>query len=452
MSQLQTAPAEHVAPPPAAPGRGDPDVLAADATQLLYEQHSGRILAFCISRLRNRQDAEDAVQTTFAYAFNALRRGVKPESELAWLFTIAHNACRTRQRSLRRRSQLETSTDPVTLEETAPAGVSRSDELRGLREALLSIPASQRRALLLREWQGLSYREIAGELAVSQSAVETLLFRARRTLAERLQTAGQAVTLLVPTPLFRLFRRWASTGTGAGTKTAAATLVLGLAAAAPYATYRSHRPSAPAIPAGSAVRAQSTETPSVGATLPALPAHAPVQLASTATPPRAALSAGARTGAAGAPLRPSAHAEPAIQAPAPSAAPSAAAPQPAQPPAPADPPPAGRARDVANAQAPAAPIQPPVPKLPELPKLPQVKLPPPPEVPLPKVEIPKLPQLPPLPPVSAPSLPTPPSGAAAPPAPDAPTAPAQSPLPGTTPSLPPPPDVVGLVGDLTHGH
>ena len=49
------------------------------------------------------------------------------------------------------------------------------------------MPEQQRRAILLREWQGLSYREVAAELEVSQSAVETLIFRARRSLAQGLE-------------------------------------------------------------------------------------------------------------------------------------------------------------------------------------------------------------------------------------------------------------------------
>ena len=56
-----------------------------------------------------------------------------------------------------------------------------------LTEALEHMPDSQRRAILLREWQGLSYHEIADELELSQSAVETLIFRARRTLASNLE-------------------------------------------------------------------------------------------------------------------------------------------------------------------------------------------------------------------------------------------------------------------------
>jgi hypothetical protein len=54
---------------------------------------------------------------------------------------------------------------------------------------LEELPVNQRRAILLREWQGLSYREVADELGVSQAAVETLIFRARRSLAAGLQEA-----------------------------------------------------------------------------------------------------------------------------------------------------------------------------------------------------------------------------------------------------------------------
>src|SRR5207245_3751445 len=60
------------------------------------------------------------------------------------------------------------------------------DELIRLTDALHGMPEQQRRALLLREWQGLSYKEIAEELDLTQAAVETLLFRARRSLAQGL--------------------------------------------------------------------------------------------------------------------------------------------------------------------------------------------------------------------------------------------------------------------------
>ncbi len=64
------------------------------------------------------------------------------------------------------------------------------------------MPEQQRRAILLREWQGLSYREIAEELEVTQSAVETLIFRARRSLA-----AGLEQPDVVKKPKRKSFRR-----------------------------------------------------------------------------------------------------------------------------------------------------------------------------------------------------------------------------------------------------
>src|SRR5207237_7645600 len=70
----------------------------------------------------------------------------------------------------------------------APDAESARVELAGLDDALASMPENLRRAILLREWQGLSYAEIADALELSQSAVETLIFRARRYLANALDS------------------------------------------------------------------------------------------------------------------------------------------------------------------------------------------------------------------------------------------------------------------------
>jgi RNA polymerase sigma-70 factor (ECF subfamily) len=137
-----------------------------DTTALLYERHSSRIFGFCLSRLGSREDAEDALQLTFLNAQRGLGRGVVPDHELAWLFKIAQNVCHNRHQSAKRRGRGE------------------------LTQALGTIPARQRKALLLREFQGYSYEEIAAELDVSVAAVETLLFRARRAVTQQLQQTG----------------------------------------------------------------------------------------------------------------------------------------------------------------------------------------------------------------------------------------------------------------------
>ena len=227
MTAIRTIAAAQQASPARAPASG---ATAADATQQLYERHQRRILAYCVSRLRDRQDAEDAVQNTFVYAFKLLERGVVPHAELPWLFTIAHNVCRSRRRALWRRGRVETSTDLDALQDVGGAPSSgAADDLVGLSGALAAMPDTQRRALVLREWQGLSYAEIAATLSLSQSAVETLLFRARRNLAKQLATAHDRVAVMLNGFLLvRLARRFVRTGVG--TKATAAAVAAGVVA------------------------------------------------------------------------------------------------------------------------------------------------------------------------------------------------------------------------------
>jgi RNA polymerase sigma-70 factor (ECF subfamily) len=164
-----------------------PRLREADATHDLFERYAHQIHRYCAQQLGSREEAEDAVQSTFLNAFRGLRRGVVPENESAWLFRIAQNVCLSRRRSSWRRGRVESPADFELVEQLTPAPSRAGDELIGLQDALERMPANQRRAILLREWQGLSYREIAEELELSQAAVETLIFRARRSLAQGLE-------------------------------------------------------------------------------------------------------------------------------------------------------------------------------------------------------------------------------------------------------------------------
>jgi RNA polymerase sigma-70 factor (ECF subfamily) len=170
--------------------------LEADRAGALYEEYADRILGYCVRRLPSREEAEDAVQHTFLNAYRGLRQGVVPRSEVAWLFKIAENVCRERRRSAWRRSRVETVQDPEGLAGLAIAPVTSHDELAGLADALAELPPNQQRAILLREWQGLSYREIAEQLGLTEGAVETLLFRARRSLAGKLDRSRGRVSRL----------------------------------------------------------------------------------------------------------------------------------------------------------------------------------------------------------------------------------------------------------------
>ena len=164
-----------------------PFARGAAAAGDLYERYSAQILGYCLHQLGSREEAEDAVQTTFMNAFRGLSRGIVPELESAWLFKIAHNVCLSRRRSSWRRGKIEAPNNFEVLQEVIPGREQVADELIGLQDVLEKMPENQRRAILLREWQGLTYREISAELGLSQAAVETLIFRARRALAQGLE-------------------------------------------------------------------------------------------------------------------------------------------------------------------------------------------------------------------------------------------------------------------------
>lgn len=178
-----------------------------DPAAELFERHGRAVYAFCLSRLGNRPDAEDAVQSTFLNAHRSMRAGVQPELESAWLFAIANRVVMNRRRADRRRRRVEAPRDLDDIAERVPGHHAQHDELLHLNDAVAALPEQQRRALLMREWQGLSYREIASLLQVSQGATEQLIFRARRRLArelESLQRRSSTIGLHVGSLILRL--------------------------------------------------------------------------------------------------------------------------------------------------------------------------------------------------------------------------------------------------------
>jgi RNA polymerase sigma factor (sigma-70 family) len=165
---------------------------APQLAEELFNEHHRRIYLYCLRQLGSPEEADDAVQATYLNACRSLKDGFEPEAAQAWLFKVAHNVCLTRQRSSYRRARVERPQDLQAVQDTIAAPEASGDELFGLDEALAGLPDQQRNAILLREWQGLSYREVATKLGVTQAAVETLIFRARRSLANSLEKPVEA--------------------------------------------------------------------------------------------------------------------------------------------------------------------------------------------------------------------------------------------------------------------
>jgi RNA polymerase sigma-70 factor (ECF subfamily) len=154
----------------------------------LYARYYDRLLRFCLRRLHDRHEAEDAAQEAFARAWKALPRFAGERRFYPWLTVIAGNICTD---TLRRRSR-STPTDEMELTAQHSAGVvedQTSEELvlasvdgELVNRALGRLSARHRHVLAMREGSGWTYQQIADHEGVEIGTIETLLWRARQAL------------------------------------------------------------------------------------------------------------------------------------------------------------------------------------------------------------------------------------------------------------------------------
>ncbi len=153
----------------------------------IYRKHSADVYRYAMAVLRNQADAEDVTQTAFMNAYRAMQDGERPKAPRNWLIAITHNVCRQRFRQQQRRPQ-----EMPLFEDAAEMAVEEPDDAysaEDIQRALGYLAFNQRSALVMRELEGRSYAEIAETMDMSVSAVETLIFRARRALREQLEGA-----------------------------------------------------------------------------------------------------------------------------------------------------------------------------------------------------------------------------------------------------------------------
>jgi len=152
------------------------------AFEVAFERHGAGILGFCRHMLGSKEEAEDAVQHTFAAAFRELRRdGERRLALKPWLYAIARNRCLSVLRSRRERATEQ----PEPLSAGLVEQVERRAELRDVLRDLRELPEDQRAALLLSEAGDLSHAEIANVLGCPEARVKALVFRARSGLIQR---------------------------------------------------------------------------------------------------------------------------------------------------------------------------------------------------------------------------------------------------------------------------
>lgn len=170
-----------------------------EAFEHLVNRHEKRLYAFAMHILRNREDAEDAVQSTFVKALEHLQDFRETAAFGTWLTRIAGNTALT---FLRKRKNNPISLDEATNENEEgfiphpdfiadwshdPTKKLEQDELQTILDrAIEALPEKHRLVFMLRDVVGMQINETAGMLGISEANVKVRLLRARLALRERL--------------------------------------------------------------------------------------------------------------------------------------------------------------------------------------------------------------------------------------------------------------------------
>ena len=165
----------------------------AEAFGELVRRWERRIFALTYGMLGREEDARDATQETFLAAFRNLR-GFRGEAKVSsWLHRIAVNQCISRQRRAKVRSEsaLEEENEPgsfaAPVSESPLRVVEGRQETLAVRRAINSLPLELRQIVVMKEFEELTFREIADVLDLPLSTVKSRLYTALKQLQMRLQ-------------------------------------------------------------------------------------------------------------------------------------------------------------------------------------------------------------------------------------------------------------------------
>jgi RNA polymerase sigma factor (sigma-70 family) len=164
------------------------------AFEALYARYHRRIHAYVMGMVKDHGRAEDVTQEVFVSALRRMRETERPIAFKPWVYEIAKNACIDQFRRSRRTEEVSLEADNglapadygrlVGSDPAPDDAVAAKQELDNLCGAFGGLSDTHHEILVLRELEGLSYREIGERMGMSRPAVESTLFRARRRLTE----------------------------------------------------------------------------------------------------------------------------------------------------------------------------------------------------------------------------------------------------------------------------
>jgi RNA polymerase sigma-70 factor (ECF subfamily) len=150
------------------------------AFEQIMRMHEKQVLSTALRLLGNREDAQDAAQEAFLRLHRSLGRLGEVQEAGAWLYRVTVNLCNDLHRARRRTQTVAlTGPEPVSVSPDPEAAWRDSERWRLVEQALATLPEKERAAVVLRDVQGLSTREVAGILGSSETTVRSQISVAR---------------------------------------------------------------------------------------------------------------------------------------------------------------------------------------------------------------------------------------------------------------------------------
>jgi RNA polymerase sigma-70 factor (ECF subfamily) len=172
------------------------------AFEALVARYQDRVYNIALRMVRRAEEAEDVTQETFLKVYKALPNFGGRSAFYTWIFRIAVNASLSRLRSLGRRRQHEVGVplgaradgesssaipEPASKERGPAESVEAADSVQRVQLAVDTLEPDDRAVVVLRDFEGLSYDEIAEAVSSTRAAVKSRLHRARLELATKLK-------------------------------------------------------------------------------------------------------------------------------------------------------------------------------------------------------------------------------------------------------------------------
>ena len=179
------------------------------AYQAIHDRYTQRVYGVCRRMLTNPADAQEAAQETFLRVYQALGRFNGRYQLGPWITRIATNVCLDQIRSRARRPSDPVPNEILLLDESVvdhdsepERAVIRNSESRHVRKVLASLPPMHRAAIVLRDFEGLSYEEVAVALQITDGQAKALIHRARQNFK---RSWTKSLSILLP---WRLAHKW----------------------------------------------------------------------------------------------------------------------------------------------------------------------------------------------------------------------------------------------------